>query len=336
MSMADYGVVDYTPLMALKPRTENFIEKLGIFSQDSARYIDQRYAEFEREELGMTDMYNVARGADRQFIGSEQARKEIIETPYATLDGVTVPSEVEAFRQYGTENETASIASVVERKIQHIQRSHAKYIRDVQYTALVGNKIHAKDKAGNEIPSLAKNFSTLWGANRKTGTVNLGDDTVNPYDILAVKRQEIIDAMGENTGFTAMVLLAPTPVFNGLVGHPLVVDAYAGRDGGARFMTERLGASPMYQEFNHKGIILIEDTSGKLTAGTGHMLPLGVDGMFDHVFSPAYTLDHVNQVSQGSYLFMKEDWRQHVIESELAYACMISRPELICDLTFTL
>lgn len=331
--MGDFGVVDYTPLMALAPRVENFLETLGLFPTTEAKYSDNRYCEFEREELGASTMYNVARGANRQKMGTEKARKEIFEVPFATLDGVTVPSEVEAFRQYGTEDAPASVESTVQRKIAHIQRSHGKYIRDVQYTALTQNKVHAFTSDGTEITGIAKNFSTVWGANRKTKTVDTTVAATDPFVALSEARQEILSDLGSNAGFETMALLLHPTDFNKIRSHAKVQAAYDGRDGGNAFLTQRLGNSKYYETFDHKGITLVEDTSGKLEAGSAFMLPLGVEDMFQSAFAPADTLDHVNQVSQGSYLFMKEDWRKHEMESEVAYMCMISRPELICNVT---
>ncbi len=333
--MGDFGVVDYTPLMALAPRTENFLEKLGVFDMADADYIDQRYAEFEREEKGLTDMYNVARGGERQFMGSEGARKELIEVPYATLDTNVRGNEVEAFREYGTESSTATIEALVERKIQHIQRSHGKYIRDVQYTALLENKIRAVDSAGNEVPALAKNFSTLWGAPRKTATVDTTAAT-DPFVALGAARQEIVDDMGENTGFSGMVLMVTTRDFNAIVGHAQVRSAFENRDAGTtEYLTRRLGGDALHQVFTFKGITVLEDTSGKLTNGTGVMFPLDYEGMFKHTFAPAYGKDFVNKVSTGSALFLLEGWREDRIESELSYCCMITRSELIANVTIT-
>jgi hypothetical protein len=335
--MGDFGVIDYTPLMALAPRTENFLEKLGIFSPETADYIDNRYAEFEREELGVTDMHNVARGANRQFIGSEKARKEIVEAPFATLDGVTKPNEVEAFRQYGTEDSSASIEALVERKIAHIQRSHAKYIRDCQYTAIRENKIRAIDENGAEIPALAKNFSTMWGAPRQTATIATGTAGTDPFATLGAARQDIMDAMGKNTGFSTMAVLVNTRSFNAITGHALVRAAFDGRDkGGEEYLTRRLGNDALYQTFTFKGVTLIEDTSNQIQDGEGFMIPLDYEGMFQHMYCPADTVDHVNQISQGSFLFLDEShWRKHVIESEVSYVVGINRPELLCDLTIT-
>ncbi|HHB9680439.1 TPA: major capsid protein [Vibrio cholerae] len=334
--MGDFGVVDYTSLMALAPRSKNFLELLGVFSESNTRYMDSRYAEFEREEKGVTKMNAMARGGSRKYIGSEKARKEIIEVPFAPLDGVTVASEVEAFRQYGTESQTASVEALVQRKIEHIQRSHGIYIRDCQYTALLEDKILAEDEDGNEITALAKNFSTLWGVSRKTGAINT-TTAVNPFSVLATKRQEIIDSMGENNGFTSMVVLCTTRDFNAIVDHPDVRAAYEGRDGGAEYLTRRLGDAVDFQVFTHKGVTLVEDTSGKLTDGSAYMFPLGVQDMFQAVYAPADSTDHVNTISQGSYLFLNagENWRRDVIESEVSYACMVTRSELICDLTIT-
>jgi len=334
--MGDFGVTDYTSLMALSPRKVSQLEVLGIFNAEQTEYIDGRYAEFEREVLGRTKMHNVSRDADRQFMGSEQAIKEILEVPFATLDSVTRPNEVENFRMYGTEDSNETVENVVSKKIAHIQRSHAGYEIDVAYQALQNNKVYAFDEAGNEITGLAKNFSTLWNAPRKTGAIDLTNATVNPFDELVAKRGEIIAAIGDQAAPTGFIYMVNSVQFAQLVSHPLVEDAYNKYPSEQEPLRRRLATGQFdAQTFSHKGITVVEDLSGKLGNDEGYLLPLGVDDMFVKRYAPANTIEHVNTVSQGSYLFMRETWRAAIIESELAVLTMITRPELICDVTAT-
>lgn len=334
--MGDFGVVDYTSLMALSPRKTSQLEVLGIFDESQTEYIDSRYAEFEREIHGRTKMHNVSRDADRQFMGSEQAIKKILEVPFATLDSVTRPNEVENFRMYGTEDQNETVENVVNRKVAHIQRSHAGYEIDVAYQALRNNKVYAVNAAGNEITGIAENFSTLWNAPRKTATLDFTNQTADPFTALVAKRAEIIADIGDQSAPTGFVYLVNSTQFNLLVTHPLVEDAYNKYPSEQEPLRRRLVAGQFdAQTFSHKGITVVEDLSGKMANTEGYLLPLGVDDMFVKRYSPANTIEHVNQVSQGSYLFMREAWRAAIIESEVAVITMITRPELICDVTAT-
>jgi len=334
--MGDFGVVDYTSLYALAPRKIDQLAALGIFNEEQTEYIDGRYAEFEREELGHTKMYNVSRDAERQFMGSEKARKELLEVPFATLDGVTKPSEVENFRAYGTPDQNASVETVVSKKVAHIQRSHKAFETSVAYKALLDNKVYAISSTGVEVPALAKNFSTVWGAARKTDTIDLTDDTVNPFDTLLAKRAEIVAEIGEQSAPSGFIYLCNSVQFNSLSGHALVEDAYNKYPSDQEPLRRALrGAEFDAQVFSHKGITIVEDLSGKMADTQGILLPVGIEDMFQKVYAPANTLEHVNQVSQGSYLFMRETWRTAIMESEISVMCMITRPELICDITAT-
>ena len=334
--MGDFGVTDYTALMALAPRSQNFLQELGLFGDFNTEYSDSRYGEFEREEKGITTMHNVARGADRQFAGSESSRKEIIEIPYATLDTSVKPSEVEAFREYGTADAPASVSQLVNRKVAHIQRSHARYIRNVMYTALVNNRIHAVNAAGAQITTLAKNFSTLWGAARQTGTIDLTDAATDPFDVLETQRQAISLLAGDDSDSYQMLYICNTTQFSRLTGHARVRAAYENYSSDQEPLRRRLGGDRINKFFTHKGITIVEDVSGQISNTQGFMLPLGIEDMWQLRYAPAHTLDHVNQVSEGSYLFMVEGWRQVGVESEVAVAAVLCRPELVADITATL
>lgn len=332
----DWGVIDYTPLLALKPRTQNFLEELGIFSEATTEYLDGENAEFEREVKGYTGMYNVARGADRQQAGDEYAQLEILKVPFATLDKVTKPKEVNAFREYGTEDTPASVQRLVEKRIEHINRSHDRYKRDVQYHALIENKVFAFDKDGNEVTTLAKDYSTLWGAPRNTETMDLTDSGVDPFIALGQGRLNIIQNAGDDADGYQVLYICNTTQFDSIVSHAIVEAAYANYPSEQEPLRKRLSGDRNNRFFRHKGLLIAEDISGKIEDGKGYMIPMNFDGLVSAAYAPADTMEHVGKVSQGSYLFMKEGRRSHVIESEVAYMVNILRPELITEYTVTL
>lgn len=334
--MGDWGVTDYTPLMALKPRSQNLLEELGIFSEATTEYLDGEFAEFEREEKGLTGMYNVSRGADRQFAGTESARKELFRVPFATLDAITKPQEVNAFREYGTENTPASVERLVERKIEHIQRSHARYVRDVQYHALVSNKVFAFDKDGNELTGLAKNYSTVWGAPRNTETLNLADASTDPFIALGKGRTNVIQNAGDDGDNYGIMYLVETEQFEAIVTHPLVQAAYESFPSEQDPLRKRLSGNRNNRVFRHKGVVIVEDFSGKIVNTKGYMLPIDFDGLAAAAYAPADTNEHVGTISEGSYLFMKENFRATTVESEVSYMVSLNRPELITEFDVTL
>lgn len=342
----DYGFTDYTPLLALKPRTQNLLQELGIFGSMDEQFLAGENAEFERENKGLTGMYNVARGADRQFAGDETAQLEIFKVPFATLDKVTKPHEVVAFREYGTENTPASVENLVEKRIDHIQRSHSRYIRNVMYTALTDNKVFAFDKSGTELASLAKNYSTVWGQARGTGSIDLTDTATDPFLALRAARQTVIDKAGDDADGYEVIYIVGTNQFGQLTSHPLVEAAYENYESRQEPLRRRLGLVNEFSNvevFEHKGVTVISDISGKIADVTGgatakgYFLPMGIADMFGGAYAIADTVEGADgRVADKGYLFMEEGRRSVVIESEVAYMSMITRPELITDFTVTL
>ena len=332
--MGDYGVIDYTPLMELAPRVNSLLEDIGLVNEFNTKHLTGVWAEFERRTLTTTEMSTKARGADRNFLGGDGSRKEMIQIPFFPLDAITVPNEVQGFREIGTEDTPASVEKLVQRKIASLQRSHAAMRRSAQYKALVSNTTYAIDEAGAPIASLTTNYSTLWGAPRNTGTITLGDGAVDPYIALEAARQNVIQKAGDGAESYTMIAIVPSAQFNGIVSHPLVRGAYSQYSSTQEPLRDRLSGNKNNQMFNHKGILLIEDNSGLLTSTVGHVLPLGIDDMFVDAFAPADTIDHANTTAEESYLFMKENYRSTTLESESSYVVMLTRPELITDITF--
>lgn len=331
--MGDYGVIDYTPLMALVPRTQNLLEDLGIFGEFNTDYKDGEYMEMERELKGKSKMHTVSRGANRQFAGTEGAEKHVLQIPFATLDAITKPQEVNAFREYGTENSNATIEALVERKIAHVQRSHADYVRRAQYSAIVDNKVYAPLEDGTDSP-LAKNFSTLWGRPRGTSSVNFSSTTVDPFAGLEAGRQQIIDKAGDDGDTYAVMALVNSKQFNEFINHPVVEAAYANYSSDQEPLRKRLSGNKMNRMFNHKGILLVEDISGHIADDKCFVLPIDFDGFAMAAYAPADTIEYTGQISQGSYLFLNEEsHRAHTIESEVSYLAGLNRPELITDVT---
>jgi hypothetical protein len=331
----DYNVIDYTPLATLVLRDQNLLEELGIFDASLAKKLTGTWAEFERKTQSRTGITAKARGADRNYAGQDSSRKEMLPVPFFPLDGKITPQDVQNFRMIGTEDSSETVENKVTEKVAHIQRSHTQLVKESMYHALVSNETYQPIDGGGAGPDV-RNFSTLWGAPRPTGTVDLTNATIDPFDALETQvRQVIIANAGDNATGYQLMQLVPSNIFTEIVNHPLVRAAYSSYSSDQEPLRKRLGGNSNNRVFTHKGITIIEDISGELVANHGYALPLGIQDMFGMAYAPADTIDHANKTAEEVYMFMKSDYRSETIESETSFVCHISRPELIVDVTYT-
>lgn len=330
--LEDFGVTDYTPLMSLVPRQFSIFEEIGLIQEADVHYGTQEVHEFERITLGEDEMDATSRGGDRNFAGDDQAQKESFRIPFFPLDKVTTPAEVQGFRQWGTEDAPANVETLVNRRVERIQRSHAKLRRDAFYTALVENKVHAKK--GGVDTALAKNFSTVWGAARNTDSMTLGTD--KPFEKFEAARQNVIAEAGDNADAYEMISIVNSKTFDAIVGDASVVAAYDSYASEQEPLRERLSGNRNNRVFRHKGTVLLEDISGKIPNNKAYVTPLGIDGMWQIAYAPADTIEHANQIAEASYLFMKENYRAVTIESETSMALINTMPQLITEIDVTI
>lgn len=333
----DYNVIDYTPLASLVERDQNLLEELGIFDANTAKKLTATWAEFERKMQTKSGILAKARGADRNYAGNDSSRKEMFPVPFFPLDGKITPQDVQNFRMIGTEASNETVENKVKEKVAHIQRSHTELVRKGMYKALVSNSTYQPiDEAGTDGPDV-RNFSTVWGASRLTGTIDLSDQTIDPFETMETDiRQPIIAGAKDNaTGYQLMQLVTPA-VFSAIVSHALVRAAYSSYASEQEPLRKRLGGNANNRIFTHKGLTIVEDISGELVALHGYAFPVGIQDMFTMAYAPADTIDHANQPAEEVYMFMKSDYRSETIESETSFICHISRPELIVDVTYTL
>lgn len=325
--LEDYGVTDYTPLMSLVPREFSIFEEIGLIQEADVHFGTQDVHEFERITLGEDEMQAASRGGDRHFSGDDEAQKESFRIPFFPLDKVTTPAEVQGFRQWGTEDAPASVDTLVNRRVQRIQRSHAKLRRDAFYTALIENKVHAK-KNGVDT-ALAKNFSTVWGAARNTGSITVASDDI--FAKFEEGRQHVIAEAGDNADAYEMIVIVNSKRFDDIVNSAKVVAAYEAYQSEQEPLRQRLSGNRNNRIFRHKGVVLLEDISGKIADGKAYELPMGIDGMWQIAYAPADTVEHANQIAEASYLFMKENYRAVTIESETSMALVNTMPQLVTE-----
>jgi hypothetical protein len=334
----DWGVQDYTPLMALRPRTQNLLEELGLFSEANTVYGQTTVAEFERNTLTESDIAARARGADRNYAGRENGRKEFFPIPFFPLDGSVKPSDVQDLRAIaeGDGNVPETTQNRVNKLVDHIQRSHAKLIRKAQYHAITANSTYSPTLTSGQA-----NYSTKWGAARKevlAAAFDLADQTVDPLETLEKEgRKHIIANAGDDADGYDIIFLCGSDTFTGIITHSKVEGAYQAYASVQEPLRQRLNGNRNNRIFrNAKGFTIIEDVSLEIDQDKGYMMPMGMEEMWGMQFAPADTTEHANTTAEAAYMFMEEKFRSTTIMSESSFVVLNSRPELVVAFTATL
>ena len=327
-------IQDFTDALALEKRSYTLLEDLGLWTEANTEYLYTDNMEIEREIENVSDMFANARGGERNYVVPHDAETAFFKVPFFTLDGKVTPKDRFRLRKFGTADQTVEVENLVAKKVNGIRRSHTNLHRTAQYKALVKNKVHAVGKGGVEIASLAKNFDTVWNTTRLTHTMDLTADD-DPLAALESVRQDIIKAAGDDGDDYQLAIIINSKDFAAVTVHPSIEAAYSQYSSAEEPLRNRLSGNKNNQMFTHQGITLISDISGKVAEGTAHLMPLDFDGMFCRLYSPADTLDQDGEIAKEAYLWTEESRRVYRMESEVAVAYIIKRPELICDITIS-
>ncbi|ATN93386.1 putative major capsid protein [Pseudoalteromonas phage J2-1_QLiu-2017] len=326
----NWEVSDYTQLTELFERELNVLEGLNLFE---AHYGTTTRADVERITDSTDAIKAKERGADRNYAGREKAFIETFRIPFFPLDNITNANEVQDFREYGQPDTPASVERRVERALARISRSHDKLRRKAMYQALKGTT-YAPDMEGTQYD---KTFSAVFDVAADMyagGGIDFTNSAQDPSLFVEKNcREHIQDKAKDNAQSYEIVVLCGSGFFNSLVHHPLIIGAYDQYASDQEPLRNRLGGNALGRVFRHKSVTYIEDVSTEIPRGDAFVIPMGIDGMFQIHYAPADTLDHANTVAEEAYIFLAEERRKAVIETETSFVCVNTRPELICELT---
>ncbi|AUR89048.1 major capsid protein E [Vibrio phage 1.121.O._10N.286.46.C4] len=337
----DDRLQDFSELMELVSREENLLERMGLFEKD---YLTGTLATFERRTNGTDDMYSVARGADRQFAGDDDAHTAHIETALFTLDKALKAHELIDMREFGTAAEKVTAEKSLKRIIERFQRGHKRLHATVMYEALLGST-YAEDKDGNPRPNLTRTFQSMFeiddadmfdGAAGGVKAYNLTDQNSSPTEEFETYRAHLRDKMGDNGDDYEVVILLGSGAFTRLAAHVELEDAFAAI-GDAKDLKGRLGGLKNNRVFEFKGFTFVEDFSGRIGNAQGVALPKGVD-MFEIKYSPADTVaaSSGDTPAEEAYLFVEEGTRKIEAQSEVAMIACNTRVDLVGIYNFTI
>lgn len=337
----DQFLEDFSAIQDLVPREMNVLEKMGLFDVE---YGTADFAKFERRVTGADNMYSVARGADRQVAGDDEAENAVIEIPYFTLDKSARPSEVQNLREFATSAEPETVAKKLTRHVTRINTSHARLNKKVMYTALKGST-YAVDKNGTPRPNLTKTFQSMFsipdaemynGAAGGVKAYDLTDQASNPFDEFDNFRSFVIDKARDGVAGGddyEIVLMVGNSAFNAIKNHTDVVEAFANYTDGVS-LRQRLGGLKNNRVLEFDGIIVMEDRSGEIATDQGVIFPTDLVD-FKLQYAPADVIGFENTQAQESYLFLEEGLRKATVQSETSKVACNTRQDLVGIYNFT-
>lgn len=325
----DFTLVDYTDEINLYPKVWSLISGMDLFEPMP---ISGDIAQVEIVTETIADIEARKRGGERNFVGSESAITKNLNTAFYPLDRNLKPSDYLNFRKYGSGDTSKSVMTDIDRTMTRIRNSHAQLKEKGMALAIQGIGLNG---AGLGVDY---NYFTEFGRTQELLPIDMSDAEVNPADEVEKARRTIIRNAKDGSDSHAayrIVAICGEDWFSGFIAHPEVEEAYKYfADNEQNLLRKRLGMNSeddSVRVFKFKGVTYLEDLSGNFAVDEAYILPANQPDMFRQYISPMDDMLGDGEVGQDLYLWYKENTfdRQYKVESECAFLCVNTRPELV-------
>ena len=293
-----FSMASLTAAINLIPNRYDRLEQLGLFP---AKPVRTRTIVLEEKAgvLNLLPSLPVGSPGTVGMRGKRTLRSFVI--PHIPHDDVVLPEEVLGLRAFGSENEFASIASVL---AEHLETMRSKHAATLEYLRMGALKGVILDADGRELYNLFDEFKIT----PKTINFALGNSKTEVLDkCLELKRYLSSSLQGER--MNSVHCLVSPEFFTKLVSHASVKEAYKlWNDGQALRSDMRAGfpfAGIMFEEY--VGEASVPNGSGGwktqrfIEPDQAHAFPLGTIDTFATYFAPADFNETVNTLGQPLY-----------------------------------
>ena len=330
-------LTDYTDQVLLIPNEYGMINRMGLFT---SKGITQNSTTFDRTVESLAVLSDKTRG-ERQNYGKDGDNKtHSAAVPHFPLDDFITVDDVQGVRRNGTADQAETVANVRATKLERIRKSHGATVEKARMEAIMG-KLYNPNGTSN-----VTNWYTEFGVTPKVISSELDQAGT---DVIAVNEEGIAhiqDNIGDGNQVDEVVVLCSPTYFAALISQEGVVEAYrsylnSNQAGGGQVARDRI-VSGMNRTLNHGGATYVEYRASYggiplIPAGEAYMVPMGVDGLFESQFSPAYKLSLANTIGEELYVFETEmgndtGWK---LESESSHIHIPKRPEAVVKFTLT-
>lgn len=322
-----FGVESLTEAINELPATPSILGDLGIFKKD---FKTTTHVTVERKEHTLSLVENKPRGSVGDPVQSSRLPPKTFHMMHLPQDDVVRAEDVQDVREFGSNNNLATVVSAVNDKMAMFKENIDYTIEHARLGALKGKVL---DKDGKTvIADIYKEF----GFNRKTINWELSNANTKTHTLID-NYKNAMKKLRKGESISDFVCLCSPEFMNTLTSHKSVMDAYL-----------RFQESELYRngdtdvEFIYKKIKFIvygeEFESGlKIDDDEGIILPLGTRQTFREYYAPADMVQAVNTKALPYYASREplkhgKGWELHAQSNPLP---LVLRPDLVQTIKLT-
>jgi hypothetical protein len=297
-----FNLVSLTRAINILPNNYGRVGELGLFPD---RGVTTRTIMVEEQNgvLNLLPTMPVGSPGTQNQQGKRKVRSFAI--PHIPMDDVILPSEYDSIRAFGTESNTETLASILNR---HMQTAKNKFALTLEYLRMGALKGIILDADG----SVLYNLYTEFGITPKTIDFALANNNTEVREKCFELLRHIEDNL-KGEVMTGVRVLVSSEFFDALVHHPSVEDAYKYSIAAVQTM-----GGDIRKGFAFGGVTFEEyrgtatDAAGTvrrfIASGEGHAFPMGTSESFETIYAPADFLETANTI--GIPLYAKQEARK--------------------------
>jgi len=234
------------------------------------------------------------RGAPGTLAPTSRRKARSLAIPHIPFEDIVRAEDVQNVRKFGTEDQVATAADIVNAKLERMRQSHELTLEWLRAGALKGIVVD-----GDGSTTLYNLFTEFNMAAPAVVDFLLGTTTTALGDILIGVKEQIEDALGD-AQYDHIHAFCGSQFFRKFIEHTDVKYAYQYYQNGAMLLNDpRAG-------FEYKGVIL-EVYRGKVAgvpfvaSGDARFFPVGVPGLFRTYFAPGDFMETANTLGLEVY-----------------------------------
>jgi len=298
-----FNMVSLTNSINILPNNYGRLRELGLFP-DKGVTTRSVIVEENNGVLNLLSTLPVGSPGQQNRMGKRKVRSFAI--PHIPLDDAVYPSEFNGVRAFGTENQTETLAGVMNNHLQTAKNKFGITLEHLRMGALKGVILDADG-------SLLYNLFTEFGVQQNLVDFDLGNTSADIRSKCMSVIRLIEDNLHGETMNGPVRALVSSSFFDALTGHADVKNTFE-----ATALSYSTLGTDIRKGFSYGGIIFEEyrgtatDAAGNVRAfiadGDGHCFPTGTMNAFSTLYAPADFLETVNTV--GLPLYAKQEMGQ--------------------------
>lgn len=289
-----FSVYELTKSINILPNKYGRLAQLGLFPERGKR---SRTIFVEEREgvLCLLPTQPVGAPGSMNAMGKRRVRSFVI--PHIPLDDVILPDEYDGIRAFGSENQLAELASILNDHLQSLKNKHDITKEYLRMGALKGLILDADGE------TVLYNLYNEFGIAQKTINFALNTDSTDVRKkCLDVTRHIEDNLKGEV--MTGVRCLCSSTFFDKLTSHPKVAETFLYQQAATMREDIRKGFSfggITFEEYRGNADTPDGSNVKFIADGSAHFYPEGTTETFETLLAPADFMETVNTRGQSYY-----------------------------------